>query len=305
MHLYRSDSCPAGLGRYSDSGFAWRYYLEPAHQFRATNNLLEHISTIITPWVNIIWGRLHSGAFALSMTDSTTLEGWLRKTNFSKLNDDPIQATVRVEVARLHAMHYINFGIREYSQWFLGKANVAANSFSCDDNRMDAELTTLFCIHCPSQILEHFKIQPLPRKLTSWLSALLLRLPVKAQLREKHARTRLGCGNDGPHTAAGLDSPTHSLVTSHATQGSNYSKHLPWLCGKLGFSIKSSIAHVCQTFCEHGRPNPSLDNEDKPGFLLQWELKAFKKEDTAKNHQKAISMSVISTLAKQQISNLN
>ncbi len=26
-HVYRSDSCLAGLGGYSDSGFAWRFYL--------------------------------------------------------------------------------------------------------------------------------------------------------------------------------------------------------------------------------------------------------------------------------------
>jgi hypothetical protein len=118
------------------------------------------------------------------VTDITTLEGWLCKTNFRELNDDPIQATMRLEVARLYAMHYINLGIREYSQWFPGKANVVANLLSRDDNRTDAELTILFCIHCPSQIPEHFEIQPLPSKITSWLTALLLRLPMKAQLRE-------------------------------------------------------------------------------------------------------------------------
>ncbi len=32
-HIYRSDSCPAGLGGYSNSGFAWQYYLKPEHQF--------------------------------------------------------------------------------------------------------------------------------------------------------------------------------------------------------------------------------------------------------------------------------
>jgi hypothetical protein len=94
MHVYHLDSCLAGLGGYSDSGFAWQYYLKPGHQFWATNNLLEHIAAIITPWVDIIQGRLHPGACALSMTDSTTSEGWLCKTNFSKLKDYPIQATV-------------------------------------------------------------------------------------------------------------------------------------------------------------------------------------------------------------------
>jgi hypothetical protein len=36
IQIYRSDSCLAGLGGYSDSGFAWQYYLKPEHQFQAT-----------------------------------------------------------------------------------------------------------------------------------------------------------------------------------------------------------------------------------------------------------------------------
>jgi hypothetical protein len=32
-HIYCSDSCPAGLGGYSYSSFAWQYYLKPEHQF--------------------------------------------------------------------------------------------------------------------------------------------------------------------------------------------------------------------------------------------------------------------------------
>ena len=67
-------------------------------------------------------------------------------------------------------------------------------------------------------------------------------------------------------------------------------------------SVASSISHVCQTFREHGRPNPSLDDDGKPGFLLQRELRSFKKADPAKKHQKAI---VISTLAKQQLLELD
>ena len=116
------------------------------------------------------------------MTNSTTSEGWLRKTNFSELGNDPIQATVRLEVARMHATHYIILGIREYSQWFPGEANVVADSLSRNDNRTDSELTNLFCTHCPSQTPDHFIIQALPKETTSWLIALLLRLPVKPQL---------------------------------------------------------------------------------------------------------------------------
>ena len=102
-HVYRSDSCPAGLGGYSHERPAWRYYLPTELQFRASNNLLEHIAAIITPWVDILAGRLSTGDCALSMTDSTTSEGWLRKTNFLE-DDDLVQAGVRIQVAREHAM---------------------------------------------------------------------------------------------------------------------------------------------------------------------------------------------------------
>jgi hypothetical protein len=70
-------------------------------------------------------------------------------------------------------------------------------------------------------------------------------------------------------------------------------------------SISSAISHVCQTFRKHGQPNPSLDNNGKTGFLLQQELRAFKKADPAEKHQKAIPMLVISALAKQQLSELD
>ena len=119
--------------------------------------------------------------------------------------EDPEQATVWLEVARLHATHYITLGIREYSKWFKGEDNVIANSLSWDDNRTDEELTNLFCTFCKSQILEHFEIQPLPNEIVSWLTALLLRLQEKLQLREKYTRTKLGRGSVGSPTAAGLD----------------------------------------------------------------------------------------------------
>ncbi len=70
-------------------------------------------------------------------------------------------------------------------------------------------------------------------------------------------------------------------------------------------SSASAISHVSQTFREHGRPDPTLDDNGKTGFLLQQELRAFKKGDPAEKHKKAIPMSVISALAKQQIPELD
>ena len=56
--VYRSDSCPAGMGGYSSDGFAWRWYLPDHLKFRASNNLLEHMASIVTPWINMLKGRL-------------------------------------------------------------------------------------------------------------------------------------------------------------------------------------------------------------------------------------------------------
>jgi hypothetical protein len=101
------------------------------------------------------------------MTNSTTLEGWLRKTNFSKLNNDHIQATVRLETARMHATHYIILGNIEYSQWFPGKDNIIADSPSCDDDRSDNKLTTLFAPTALHRFQIILNFSPCPTKLPS------------------------------------------------------------------------------------------------------------------------------------------
>jgi hypothetical protein len=44
---------------------------------------------------------LKSQDFILLMTDSTTAEGWLKKSNFSKLGESKIQSSVRIKAARM------------------------------------------------------------------------------------------------------------------------------------------------------------------------------------------------------------
>jgi hypothetical protein len=104
------------LEGYSHEGFAWRFHLPDDLKFCALNNLLEHLASIITPWINIFAGQLKEGDCTLLMTNSTTSKGWLRKSNFIEEGEDPIQETIRLKVARLHATHYLSNGNREYSQ---------------------------------------------------------------------------------------------------------------------------------------------------------------------------------------------
>jgi hypothetical protein len=73
--VYYSDSCPAGLGGYSNQGHAWYFKVSDNLKFWASNNLLKFLATIITPWIDIISRCLSLGDCALSMTDSTTAEG--------------------------------------------------------------------------------------------------------------------------------------------------------------------------------------------------------------------------------------
>jgi hypothetical protein len=236
MHIYRSDSCPAGLGGYSHKGWAWRWYLPDNLLFRALNNLLEHLAAIVLPWVHIIAGRLKCKDYVLSMTDSTTAEGWLIESNFSELGENPIQALVRIEAARVQATLFLKRGLKSYSQWFKGERNEVSDALSCDNDRTDDELTHTIKTCCPSQVPSHFKICPLPNKIISWLTALLQRLPVSKQLRVVHTRSKLGCGSGGKSTPSSSESET-TTTSSFSLKKTDISssEHLPWLSGTRGF----------------------------------------------------------------------
>jgi hypothetical protein len=134
IHIYRSYACPAGLGGYSHKEFAWCWYLPEDIKFRALINLLEHLTAIVPPWVDILAGQLKSQDCVLSMTDSTTAEGWLKKSNLSELGESQTQSSVRIEEAQMQAMPFMSLGIKIYSQWFQGEMDKVSDALSCDDN---------------------------------------------------------------------------------------------------------------------------------------------------------------------------
>jgi hypothetical protein len=54
------------------------------------------------------------------------VEGWIRKPNLVKPNDDPIQAMACINAARKYALIFMmNTYLKGYSHWFMGKNNVA------------------------------------------------------------------------------------------------------------------------------------------------------------------------------------
>ena len=77
------------------------------------------------------------------MTDSTTSAGWLRKTNFKEQNENanPMEATIRIEIARMHASLFIEADVKEYSQQFQGSKNPIKDTLSEEFERSDKDLT--------------------------------------------------------------------------------------------------------------------------------------------------------------------
>jgi hypothetical protein len=83
--------------------------------FGASNNFLEYIASMISPWVDMLAGRSNRGDCALSMMDSSMSVGWLCKKNFREFlgeNADPVQSRVRIDIARHHATLFLKAGIK-------------------------------------------------------------------------------------------------------------------------------------------------------------------------------------------------
>lgn len=273
--VYRSDSCPRGLGGYSDQGYAWRYYLPKHLQFRASNNVLEHIASIITVWIDIIAGRLAPNECILSMTDSSTSEGWAHKSNFdtdpldADCEFDPEEPAVRSDICRKFASLCLDANVRHYSQWFPGKQNDVSDALSRDDDRSDEELTNLLYLHVPEQMPKCFEIVQLPKEIVSWLTALLLRLPVKKQLRERHTRTKIGRSADGSNTQnQSASDTTSSSMDLDATQRSDSWERLPWLYERGDFRDQLMTAWLKRqsevpSHMYH-RPSGTMIEQDQP-----------------------------------------
>ena len=132
--------------------------------------------------------------------------------------------------------------VKNYSQWLAGKFNDVSDALSRDDDRTDDELTSILRSSVPLQVPNHFEIVPLPNEISSWLTLLLQKLPVKEQLMEKHKRTKLGRGTGSDR---GVIPPVSSTTTSSTilqeANESNSWEPLPWLCTGQGFQDQLMI----------------------------------------------------------------
>ena len=85
----------------------------------------------------------------------------------------------------------------------------------------------------PFSASKAFQIAPLPNKISLWLTALLLKLPVQEQLQEAHTRTTLGPGTVSPSTLEALELATMPSLTPLLKLDETRSlEPSPWLSGK-------------------------------------------------------------------------
>ena len=218
----------------------------------------------------------------------------------------------------MQATLFMSLGIKNYSQWFRGDLNDVSDSLAQDNDRTDKKLINIYCSLSPSQIPSHFKIVPLPNKITSWLTALLQKLSANQQYNKVHTQSKLWRGNVGASTTIESETMTSSSNLCPSINKSKSFEPLPWPFKKDGFwdqlmtdwlktqpQVTGNVSYVCTTFRENSFPNPSLDNNARTGFLLQRLYWGFKKADPAEKHQKAIPMCVIAELGRKTISELS
>jgi hypothetical protein len=220
-----SDACPFGLGGYSLSGRAWRIQIPPSSPLFGhpkVNNLLEFLGMAINVWLECEDATLDHECI-LALGDNTSAIGWLFAS--SKFPSSSAAHKAHLMVARQLATVVIATDHCLASQHLKGELNTIADLLSYSgtsrgkphplafDGPSDSELTLRFHQFLPAQIPANFKISTLPKKILSWVAAILRthELYVMADKKDP-TNPKIGAG------AAGSDSATEPV--SHLTPSS-------------------------------------------------------------------------------------
>jgi hypothetical protein len=201
----------------------------------SNKHLLKFLAAVIALWINIINDRLNQGDCALLMMDSMTAERWMKKSSFIKPNDNPIQATTRINGARHYAKLVMVADVKGYSQWFEGKLNNVPDALLQDWHCSNNKLTFILRSHFPEQVPEYFETSPLPSKISSWLTSMLQRLPVNTLLQEHHKTKEIKLGGSGSNTVNLSDVTTFTWKDSPRKKEFSCWELLPWLSEKEDF----------------------------------------------------------------------
>ena len=218
--IYIGDASEHGLGAYASHGEAWRYLIPENLRGRAHINLLEFLIHVVSIWIDILKKKVSKEDCLLSMGDSTTAMGWLRRSNFRAKDESDQEWIVKQDVARKLAELILDSELVLYQQWFAGSSNVVADSLSRDCYYMNINTHEKFLkTVCLPQLPNNFQIKQIPKEISCFITSILERLPVKKQRLIPQKPSELALGNIGILSSLASASQTTSSLTDY--QNSN------------------------------------------------------------------------------------
>ena len=238
-HFFWADSCPFGLGGYSSSGRAWRFYIPPHLRSIHTNNVLEYMAIIITIWIDADEGLIPPLSCCLGCSDNTSGVGWLHRSNF-----DPVARPVHEDCSRHLAYIMMSINSTLYSQHQKGEHNDIADLLSRWFFLTNIELTLFLKHKYNTQMPTSFHIYPLSNKINSWIISSLEKLRTTTRSRMQPTTTKQEHGNDGSpgwKQWAAHDAPT--LLGLGELRKSKWSEPLRSLCAGENTVLHDTRSH--------------------------------------------------------------
>jgi hypothetical protein len=197
-HVYIGDASEHGLGGFADHGRAWRFEIPLHLRGRAHINLLEYITQVVCIWVDICEKRVNKHDCLLSIGDSTSAMGWLRRSNFREKDESDLDWLAKQSVSRKLANLILESETLLYKQWLRGEDNVIADSLSRDVYFLSPKSHENFLIStASSQLPPNFRILPLQEEICCFISSTLQALPVNQQRWLPQKASDLAHGNRG------------------------------------------------------------------------------------------------------------
>jgi len=192
-----------------------------------TSNFLEFLTCIISIRLLVLEGDVSPIVDCLlSLTDNTSAEGWLRKSNFPPEGKQQLHFELAQELTELLMANNICL----YSQWFAGVTNdVAGDTCSHEFLMLDVELTQFLNAKYQEQVPTTFKVSPLPDKIISKLLELLQQAkPQQMESPQQPMPKVTPTGNDGSSSCMPPNSSTIlSLMDSVEENDNAYWDALP------------------------------------------------------------------------------
>ena len=99
-HAAVTDACEVGLGILLSNGMAARWEIPKHLQQRSHINLSEFIGQLATIYMLTIENYITPNSCLLVNGDSSTAQGWIRKSNFSSEDESDPEINVKLQVAR-------------------------------------------------------------------------------------------------------------------------------------------------------------------------------------------------------------